>query len=1230
MIKPSVYLEDYGDGFDERVSVVLLCRDAMSAGVQVRLRLTVKCQNGVTLRTKSHAVFSPITLYHGTPDRLGAAELAPYFDVRNLDVTGSLVNGAMPEGVAQFSVEVLEYYTGVPLSLPASTVTNLTLARPPTLLFPRNGATLRFSEPLSIIFSWSVRSSIAAGDTYEFLLKEIADTNANPTSAFSYSQTIFRTETFATSIVYSVSEPPLEPGKTYAWCVRLMNSHAVNGGWSEVFTFRLDETEGVDGGEQSADAVTEPKRRSGECGEDSYRVTDLTPCDTPLSVGDTMTVGGGFPVIVREIAQRGERFYGRGLMYVPYIGVSFAVSINGVRVNCLKQMIEGYTEVEHDASSSQIGGTDALLHGGATKLKNGVVMPDLAVDFTFPKGMKAALDSDAGTLVLYDTGGNVAGSVEMPRNEQGEPVFPVRVKDADGKIVQIDKAGDEGSEEGELTVTHIGKANSSELVHPRVTAYLRPDYGVVEFGDADGSRFSFDAALPYYESVAILLNSDGAGGGGRVYRKMNDNYIVPWKFLSTGSTDKVTAKLTLTDEGKKLIKPEKLQFKTVTEAGTVTLPSDYDASRGLYTVQVTAAQPHSKTSVYALYPYNGADYYLNLGVIDIDTRSTLEAKVCIVDIGGSANIQHIETELNAIYSKVGVHWSVTRENGLSYHKDSIAHLFDSRSKALELYNSHQKNLNRAFETYLGDRYDGSTCYLFMMPANGSGSKRELAGFMPRGEQYGYINTDAVKSENLPAVIAHELGHGKYRLRHTFDSEYGSAAERKKGGTDNLMDYTSSPYKSTHIAKWQWNQIYNPALLTEVWEKDEDSEWVVQVAQCLTGAAIDVVINYGFKWAELLMDGYPVEFTDYEKIFSEMNTAEVVTSAGVACATSVIPFPVDKSKANLIASFSAALGAGATAVAANLETQYNDIQRQYPDKSFNEVLSAVNWAEVLKNVGVQAVISGIATSVTIYATTHPKFIAFKDNLKKIGYAALHKRLVKAGLDDGAIDEFCKKFGIRTYSLEKTTIASIIREDGVPISKETVDIITRNAVSYKTTDGKSIICYTKNSTEAIVIENGNVFLQPKGARPDPSDYLTKEYIDSHLAKFKDGVSCLALDNAKKYATLGRQDGLFVLPKNEMDKMLARTGDNIAKIEKELGIPAGNWMRNTIEDSKPQSVIRIDINANQISNLRIPNGNEIGANSMWIPGGYTINGVSEAVIDAIKWSEIQSNQIKIIIKK
>jgi len=32
----------------------------------------------------------------------------------------------------------------------------------------------------------------------------------------------------------------------------------------------------------------------------------------------------------------------------------------------------------------------------------------------------------------------------------------------------------------------------------------------------------------------------------------------------------------------------------------------------------------------------------------------------------------------------------------------------------------------------------------------------------------------------------------------------------------------------------------------------------------------------------------------------------------------------------------------------------------------------------------------------------------------------------------------------------------------------------------------------------------------------------------------------------------------------------------------------------------------------NLRIPSGNEAGANEMWVPGGYLPEGMPEAVID------------------
>ena len=44
-----------------------------------------------------------------------------------------------------------------------------------------------------------------------------------------------------------------------------------------------------------------------------------------------------------------------------------------------------------------------------------------------------------------------------------------------------------------------------------------------------------------------------------------------------------------------------------------------------------------------------------------------------------------------------------------------------------------------------------------------------------------------------------------------------------------------------------------------------------------------------------------------------------------------------------------------------------------------------------------------------------------------------------------------------------------------------------------------------------------------------------------------------------------------------------------------------------------IRIDISKPQ--GLRMTTGNESGANSYWIPGGYTAGGIPEAVIDQVQ---------------
>lgn len=50
-----------------------------------------------------------------------------------------------------------------------------------------------------------------------------------------------------------------------------------------------------------------------------------------------------------------------------------------------------------------------------------------------------------------------------------------------------------------------------------------------------------------------------------------------------------------------------------------------------------------------------------------------------------------------------------------------------------------------------------------------------------------------------------------------------------------------------------------------------------------------------------------------------------------------------------------------------------------------------------------------------------------------------------------------------------------------------------------------------------------------------------------------------------------------------------------------------------------MRIDILYFDDLNLRIPDGNEAGANEYWIPGGYTVGDTPEAVVDRIPKARI-----------
>ncbi len=246
----SFYLSDYVSGSQERFIVTLLNRDIQYVSMPVRLKLTVK-GNGFSLQSSSYASVPPIVLEPNVPYRLSMEELLPYFDTRNLigqglGASGYLKGTRLPEGMLEFTVEVLEYQTNRLLSRQGNAMIFLSLQKPPQLSLPFDGEILSWKEPLHILFQWTPQHSGVARVEYELIIKELWDTGMDPSSAFAFSPEIFRERITTTSYAYGPLCPALEPGHKYAWCVRVIAKDGIddirifeNDGLSLIRTFRI-------------------------------------------------------------------------------------------------------------------------------------------------------------------------------------------------------------------------------------------------------------------------------------------------------------------------------------------------------------------------------------------------------------------------------------------------------------------------------------------------------------------------------------------------------------------------------------------------------------------------------------------------------------------------------------------------------------------------------------------------------------------------------------------------------------------------------------------------------------------------------------------------------------------------------------------------------------------------------------------------------------------------------
>ncbi|MFT3737202.1 MAG: hypothetical protein QM786_00410 [Breznakibacter sp.] len=169
----------------------------------------------------------------------------------------------------------------------------------------------------------------------------------------------------------------------------------------------------------------------------------------------------------------------------------------------------------------------------------------------------------------------------------------------------------------------------------------------------------------------------------------------------------------------------------------------------------------------------------------------------------------IQQRLNEIYSPAIVSWNV--EDGGNVDVTGLS-ADGFKTSGLSLFSRYTSDMNRVIDAY-NAKLDKNTLVLFFVEA----SDGDKLGYMPLTGNYGFIFNLGSNVE----LLAHELAHGAFNLRHTFSSksfwrEKGAAPVFPEKSTPNLLDYAGG----TELWKYQWDLIHDPESILLGFMQDE--------------------------------------------------------------------------------------------------------------------------------------------------------------------------------------------------------------------------------------------------------------------------------------------------------------------------------------------------------------------------------------------------------------------------
>lgn len=849
--------------------VNLLVNDVTITELPVKLHIKLE-SSGITIESIPTQAVAPMFLGGGEARVLTGDDFAQYLNLNNLNFKGFskeayIKNGQLPAGLWKFSVSVRHFYTNKTISNIGTVTAWITSYKPPVLTSPKDGENAPSNAALPLTFSWqaSKHTGGTAAIMYRFEMWERRIEGVPAQTVAASVPPIYTTETAGRYVEIMPATLALEPGMKYCWRVTAFDPSGMvtveNKGESEVRTFQYLEkcpevcgltvdikddtgyasweenrmhlggynfefyddegtchktlwgsstkTAGI-GGEYGKtwhvrvqglcrsgvegpwsdwvdfkipDAFKPLKDENGNtygCGREVPErvITNFELIDN-IQKGDTLEDERGTTKYIVHSAIKNEDGSFRGLSYMKlsFWGVKVLGEYNNMKVNTDGVIIGRYAwqSVKSDLLVADPEDIEkwadelALEMAGATY--NNTIKDTIVLKYS--RGI-VPFETIAREGTKYYAVTSDGHKEEITSFINGQK--RVMVKDGDGHELVIDKDGNV--------------------------------MGVEEYKKCGGSKALLRENIKEKDSQVTKSGNVKFFGTGDYLFDTYDNYSgktgYAERFPSIGEGDYRPAYACVESNSKLEIKAApyaNITFKN--ERGVPVLCKD-----GI--LEVTARGDRDTTSIYA---YNAENHIV--GKVNILSYDKQTRKICLVPIGDTKapDASAVKQELDAIFAKLMVDFDVTigEPIAIQYAKDNI--FTHGGSGMIGVYNTDQKAaINKLKERGI----DNETVYLFFVndckALKANDSPDVVNGYMPRGYQFGFIYNEL----NNYRTIAHEICHGAFHLKHTFDATDYLAPEK---ATDNLMDYNHGEV----LNHWQWKDIHQTKSVRFKWLQDEE-------------------------------------------------------------------------------------------------------------------------------------------------------------------------------------------------------------------------------------------------------------------------------------------------------------------------------------------------------------------------------------------------------------------------